>query len=169
MAAERIVWYLWAESLVLAIPNNSGQSHQCMVMCLQKSRANLVSDESQAPFSSMFLSTGYSEAILMFIYTRGYVFCIPSNRHPRLQQVEQVRKHCKAQRLPCPVWKGYKNIFSSYEVENYLPLVVGGQKIEMKLLQRCCEAFVEYLRRYRARSQTWNIHNLNKNAKFSYT
>ena len=76
---------------------------------------------------------------------------------------------CKAQRLPCPGWKGYNNIFSSYEVENYLPLVVGDRKIEMKLLQRCCEAFVEYLRRYRARSQTWNIHNLNKNAKFSYT
>ena len=37
----------------------------------------------------------------------------------------------------------------------------------MKILQRCCEAFVEYLRRYRARSQTWNIHNLNKNAKLA--
>ena len=37
----------------------------------------------------------------------------------------------------------------------------------MKLLQRCCEAFVEYLRRYRARSQTWNIHNLNKNANLA--
>ena len=104
----------------------------------------------------------------VYIY-EGRRFCIPFNRHPRLQQVEQVRKHCKAQRLPCPGWKGYKNIFSSYEVENYLPLVVGDRKIEMKLLQRCCEAFVEYLRRYRARSQAWNIHNLNKNAKFSYT
>ena len=114
MAAERVVWYLWPESLVLAIPNNSGQSHRCMVTCLQKSRAKLVGDESQAPFSSMFLSTGYSEAILMFIYTRGDV-----------------------------------------------------SKIEMKLLQRCCEAFIEYLRRYRARSQTWNIHNLNKNANLA--
>ena len=74
-----MVWYLWAESLVLAIPNNSGQSHRCMVTCLQKSRAKLVGDESQAPFSSMFLSTGYSEAVLMFIYTRGDVFYIPSN------------------------------------------------------------------------------------------
>ena len=33
--------------LVLAIPNNSGQSHRCMVTCLQKSRAKLVGDESQ--------------------------------------------------------------------------------------------------------------------------
>ena len=56
------------------IPNNSGQSHRCMVTCLQKSRAKLVGDESRAPFSSMFLSTGYSAAILMFIYTRGDVF-----------------------------------------------------------------------------------------------
>ena len=46
-----------------------------MVTCLPKSRAKLVGDESQAPFSAMFLSpmTGDSEAILMFIYTRGDV------------------------------------------------------------------------------------------------
>ena len=54
MAAERVVWYLWADSLVLAIPNNSGQSDRCMVTCLPKSRGKLVGDESQAPFSSIF-------------------------------------------------------------------------------------------------------------------
>ena len=70
----------WADSLVLTIPNNSGQSDRCMVTCLPKSRAKLVGDESRALFSSIidlwfnFLSptTGDSEAILM--YTRGDVF-----------------------------------------------------------------------------------------------
>ena len=47
---------------------------------------------------------------------------------------EQVRKHCKGQRLPS---------FPRIKLKNHLPLVVG----EMKLPQRCCEAFVEYLRR----------------------
>ena len=131
-----------------------------MVTCLQKSRAKLAGDESQAPCIQFNVSV---DRLLggdthVYIY-EGRRFCIPSNRHPRLQQVEQVRKHCKAQRLPCPGWKGYKNIFSSYEVENYLPLVVGKNRNE---------ASAEMLR-YRARSQTWNIHNLNKNAKFSYT
>ena len=32
MAAERVVWYLWANSLALAIPNNSGQSDRRLVM-----------------------------------------------------------------------------------------------------------------------------------------
>ena len=67
----------------------------------------------------------------MFIYTRGDVFCIPSNRS---REVSVLYGASLAQRLPCPGWKGYKNIFSSYEVENYLPLVVGDRKIEMKLL-----------------------------------
>ena len=40
MAAERVVWSLWADSLVLAIPNNSGQSDLPLVTCLLKSRAN---------------------------------------------------------------------------------------------------------------------------------
>ena len=100
------------------------------------------------------------------IYEGRRFFCISSNQS---REVSVLYGASLAQRLPCPGWKGYKNIFSSYEVENYLPLVVGDRKIEMKLLQRCCEAFVEYLRRYRARSQTWNIHNLNKNEKISYT
>ena len=42
MAAERVVWYLWANFLVLAIANNSGQSDRCMVTCLPKSRAKPV-------------------------------------------------------------------------------------------------------------------------------
>ena len=54
MATERVVWCLWADSLVLAIPNNSGQSDRCMVTCLPKSRGKLVGDRSQAPFSSIF-------------------------------------------------------------------------------------------------------------------
>ena len=37
------------------------------------------------------------------------------------------------------------SLFSSYKVENHLPLVVGDGKIEMKLPQRCCDSFVEYL------------------------
>ena len=41
MATERVVWYLWADSLVLAIPNNSGQSDsgqsdRCLVTCTPK-------------------------------------------------------------------------------------------------------------------------------------
>ena len=31
MATERVVWYLWADSLVLAILNNSGQSEHLHV------------------------------------------------------------------------------------------------------------------------------------------
>ena len=29
MAAERVVWYLWADFLTFAIPNKSGQSDRC--------------------------------------------------------------------------------------------------------------------------------------------
>ena len=53
MVAERMVWYLWANSLVLAIPKNSGQSDQCMVTCLPKSHVKLGGNESWAPFSSI--------------------------------------------------------------------------------------------------------------------
>ena len=48
MATERMVWYLWAESLVLAIPNisgqsDSGQSDRCLITCTpKKTRAKLV-------------------------------------------------------------------------------------------------------------------------------
>ena len=37
MAAETVVWYLWADSLVLAISNNAAQSDCCIIMCLPKS------------------------------------------------------------------------------------------------------------------------------------
>ena len=50
--------------------------------------------------------------------------------HLRLQQVEQVKKHCKTQRLPCSGWKRYKNIYSSYKIENHLLLVVGDGKLK---------------------------------------
>ena len=33
MAVERAVWYLWAKSLILAIPNNSGQLDFTCEMC----------------------------------------------------------------------------------------------------------------------------------------
>ena len=156
--------------MVLAIPNNSGQSDQCMVTCLQKSHAKLVGDESQAPFSSIFChrqpTTRRRYLCLYegrrFLYPfqpeRGslcalqcflsYLFDLLKSQVPSVEELvaeEQVRKHCKAQRVPCPGWKGYKNIFSSYKVENHLSLVVGDGKFEIKLLQRCCEAFIEYL------------------------
>ena len=38
MATERVVWYLWADFLVLAIPNDAGQSNHRIVTCLPKSR-----------------------------------------------------------------------------------------------------------------------------------
>ena len=37
IATERVVWYLWGNSLVLAIPNDAGQSDHCIVTCLPKS------------------------------------------------------------------------------------------------------------------------------------
>ena len=47
MATERVVWYLWTDSLALAILNNSGQSDSgqsdCrLVTCTQKTCAKLV-------------------------------------------------------------------------------------------------------------------------------
>ena len=80
----------------------------------------------------------------------SYLFDLLKSQVPSVEELEaeeQVKKHCKAQRLPCPSWKGYKNIFPWYKVENHLPLIVGGGKFEIKLPQRCCEAFVKYLRR----------------------
>lgn len=41
MSAERMVRYLWADSLILTILNNSGQSDCLMVTCLPKSGAKL--------------------------------------------------------------------------------------------------------------------------------
>ena len=123
MAAERVVWCLWADSLVLAIPNNSGQSDCCMVTCLPKSRAKLVGNESQAPFSSIFChrrpatrrrySCIRGEMFLhpfqpeqgsfcaLWCFLR-YLFDLLKNQVPSVEELaaeEQVRKHCEEQRL----------------------------------------------------------------------
>ena len=148
MAAERVVWYLWADSLVLAIPNNSGQSDRCMVTCLPKSRAKLVGDESQAPFSSIFChrrpatrrryscirgetflysfqpEQGSLYALRCFL---RYLFDLLKSQVPSVEELaakEQVRKHCKGQRLPS---------FPRIKSKNHLPLVVGDGNMEMKL------------------------------------
>ena len=51
MAMERVVWYLWVGSLVLAIPNNSGQldsgqSDGHLVTCTPKNMHKPCRDES---------------------------------------------------------------------------------------------------------------------------
>ena len=145
---QKVVWYLWADSLVLTIPNNSDQSDRCMVTYLPKSRAKLEGDESQATFSSNFchqrpatrrryscIRGGTLFASLPTGAGKSLCFMVPSVEE--LEAEAQVRKHCK----------GQTSLFSSYKVENHFTLVVGDGKIEMKLPQRCCEAFVEYLRR----------------------
>ena len=143
-----------------------------MVTCLPKSRAKLVGDESQVLIRSIFChqqpATWRRYSCLYqgrhFLYPfqpeqgslcalrcfLSYLFDLLKSQVPSVEELEaeeQVKKHCKAQRLPCPGWKGYKNIFSSYKVENHLPLVVGDGNFEIKLSQRCCVVFVEYLRR----------------------
>ena len=71
----------------------------------------------------------------------SYLFDLLKTQVPSVEELgaeEQVRKHCKGQRLPS---------LPGIKLKNHLPLVVGDGQIEMKLPQRCCEAFVEYLRR----------------------
>ena len=70
-----------------------------------------------------------------------YLFDLLKTQVPSVEELaaeEQVRKHCKGQRLPS---------FPRIKLKNHLPLVVGDGQIEMRLPQRCCEAFVEYLHR----------------------
>ena len=78
MAVERVVWYVWADSLFHAIPNNSGQSDLRMVMCLPKSHAKLIRDKSQALFR-IFCHQQPTIGDIQ-VYTREDVFCISSNR-----------------------------------------------------------------------------------------
>ena len=133
-----------------------------MVTCIPKSRTKLVGDESQTPFRSIFHhrrsatrrrhSSIRGETFLYpFQSEQGslcasrcflsYLFDLLKSQVPSVEELaaeEQVRKHCKGQRLPS---------FPRIKLKNHLPLVVGDGKIERKLPQRCCEAFVEYLRR----------------------
>ena len=120
MAAKRVVWYLWADSLVLAIPKSS----RCMVTCQPKSRTKLVGDESQAPVSSIFchpqLATRRRYSCIRretFLYSfqpeqgslcalrcfLSYLFNLLKSQVPSVEEPAaegQVRKHCKGQRLP---------------------------------------------------------------------
>ena len=124
LASETMVCYLWVDSLVLGIPNNSGQSDRCMVTCLPKSRAKLVGDESQAPFRSIFChrrpATRRRHSCVrgeMFLYPLqpeqgslcasrcflSYLIDLLKSQVSSLEKLaaeEQVRKHCKGQRLP---------------------------------------------------------------------
>ena len=148
MAAERVVWYLWADSLVLAIPNNSGQSDRCVVTCLPKSRVKLVGDESQAPFTSCirgerFLYSFQPEQGSPVLYGAFLATCSTCNKVSGAISRRTGGRRTGKEALQ----RTETFLFSSYKVENHLPLVVGDGKIEMKLPQRCCEAFVEYLRR----------------------
>ena len=84
------------------------------------------------------LPTGAGKSLCFMVLPSLPVRLVEVPSVEELAAEEQVGKHCKRQRLPS---------FPRVKLKNHLPLVVGDGKIEMKLPQRCCEAFFEYLRR----------------------
>ena len=75
MATERVVWYLWADSLVLAIPNNSGQSDsgqsdRCLVTCTPKNIHKPCRDKSHV---NVLVYNFYVHFICLFhMFMYGY-------------------------------------------------------------------------------------------------
>ena len=66
-----MVWYLWAASLALTIPNNFGQSNHRIITWLPKSREKLVEGESQAPLD---VSVSNDQQGDIQVYTREDAF-----------------------------------------------------------------------------------------------
>ena len=77
MATERVIWYLWTDSLAhhRCISNNCSQSDHCLVICLPKPHASLIcegiGDESQ-----MFLSTEFDSIRGISIIQRKNVYTL---------------------------------------------------------------------------------------------
>ena len=77
-----VVWYLWAGSLVLAIPNNSGQSDRHLVTCTSKNKCKPQKGRVLRVNSPVYIPRLRSSSVPAEIFDEWLTVAISDNHFP---------------------------------------------------------------------------------------